>query len=395
MSRTRRRECVSASQPLRIAIVTETFLPKMDGVVRSLLELLRYLRRNGHQAMVFCPGAGETTADGFPVVHAGGVPFPPYPELRLAWRCPTLAPTLRRWQPDVVHLAGPALLGLHGLRAAHNCGVPAAGHFQTNLAAYARHYGAPWLAPLAWKYLTILHNRCAANYLPTQAIAAEARRHGMRRLRVLGRGVDAERFAPGRRSAALRAAWSVQPQDVVALYVGRLAPEKNLTKLIELAHAVPECKLVIVGDGPARAALGAALGDRAHLTGQLQGDALAAAYASADFFAFPSLTETYGQVLQEAMASGLPVLAMRAGGVPEVVEDHRTGLLCHPSAWVATARRLHASPALRSALGSEGRAVAVTRSWAVIFDQLVADYRLLANAAPSVPSTIRLLRRAG
>jgi glycosyltransferase involved in cell wall biosynthesis len=181
----------------------------------------------------------------------------------------------------------------------------------------------------------------------------------------------------------------------VALYVGRLAPEKNLTRLTELAQALPDCKLVIVGEGPARATLEARLGNRARFTGQLQGHALATAYASADFFAFPSLTETYGQVLQEAMAGGLPVLAMRAGGVLEVIDDGRTGLLCHPSAWVETARRLVASPALRSSLGAEGRAVALTRSWAAIFDQLLADYRLLANAPQVRSFKVRPLRRAG
>lgn len=251
-----------ATTPLRVAIVTETFVPKMDGVVRSILEYLRYLRRHGHDAVVFCPGNDPREVEGFPVVRAGGVRFPLYPELPLSARCPGMLPRMRAWRPDVVHLAGPALLGLHGLRVAHACGVPAAGHFQTNLALYAEHFGAPWLGPLAWRYLVGLHNRCAINYAPTEAVAAGLRGRGMREVRALGRGVDTQGCHPRFRSPDLRSSWGADGDTPVILYVGRLSPEKNLDRLADLADAVPESTLILVGDGPYRPTLAARLGAR-------------------------------------------------------------------------------------------------------------------------------------
>jgi len=368
---------------LRVAVVTETFLPKMDGIVRFLLEMLGYMRRHGHAAMVFCPGPGPDTVAGFPVIRAAGMRFPAYPELRLTLRSSRMAAAMRRWRPDLVHLAGPALLGAQGLRVARMLGIPVAGHFQTNLPQYARHYGMPWLAPLAWRYLVALHNRCDRNYTPTDIVAAEVRRHGMQRVQALPRGVDAAAFQPSYRSEAARQSWGAGPDTVVFLYAGRVAPEKNLLQLAELPNRIPNSRLVIVGDGPYRPALAEQLGAAAHFTGHLQGETLAAAYASADIFAFPSLTETFGLVVLEAMASGLPVLAMRAGGVPSVVQDGRTGLLCEPNApatWLAGAQQLVASAAWRKELGAQGRLVALERSWEATFDRLLDDYRMMAVA---------------
>jgi phosphatidylinositol alpha 1,6-mannosyltransferase len=377
-------------RPLRVAIVTETFLPKMDGIVRFLLEFLAHLRCRGQAAIVCCPGPGPARVDGFEVVRDAGVRFSPYPELRLAPCAPRMAAALLSWQPDIVHLAGPVLLGAQALQLSRLLEVPVAGHFQTNLPRYVSHYGAPWLAPLTWRYLVALHNRCARTYVPTRQVAAEVRRHGMRRVRVLPRGVDAAAFRPSLRSGAVRRGWQAGPDDLVFLYAGRVAAEKNLVRLTDLARAIPGAKIVIVGDGPYRTALESALGDRAHFTGHLHGETLAAAYASADVFAFPSRTETFGLVLLEAMASGLPILAMHAGGVPDVVEDGRNGLLCDPRAttsWVEQARRLAAEPALRHRLGEQGRQTALVRTWPAMFDRLLADYRQLTAPWPHVVGT--------
>jgi glycosyltransferase involved in cell wall biosynthesis len=296
---------------------------------------------------------------------------------------------LRRWRPDVVHLAGPVLLGAQGLRVARLLRLPVAAHFQTNLPQYALHYGVPWLGPLAWRYLVALHNRCDRTYTPTEAVADEVRRHCMQRVQVLPRGVDATAFRPHYRSEGLRRRWGAGPDDVVFVYVGRIAAEKNLLQLGRLPAAVPRSRLVIVGDGPYRPALRERLGTTAHFTGHLEGEALAAAYASADVFAFPSLTETFGLVVLEAMASGLPVLAMRAGGVPAVVAHGRTGLLCDPNdpaTWIDGALKLAASPHWRRELGRQGFLVAQERSWDVTFDRLMADYRVMAAARGSARS---------
>ena len=372
-----------ATRPLRIAIVSETFVPKMDGIVRFLVEMLGYLRRHGHAALVFCPGAGPASVSGADVVRAAALPFPLYPELQLTLRSTRMVSTLRGWQPDIVHLAGPALLGAQGLRVARLLGLPAVGHFQTNLPLYARHYGLPWLSTPAWRYLALLHNRCVCTYAPSGPAAEECRRHGLRRVSVLPRGVDITAFSPRYRSDAVRRRWGVSADQVVFLYAGRLAPEKNLLRLAELTRAMPDSRLVVVGDGPYRATLARQFGSAVSFTGYLHGEDLAAAYASADVFAFPSLTETFGLVLLEAMASGLPVLAMRAGGVPESVADGQTGILGEPAiadTWVRSARRLAESSELRRAMGERGRIAAQVRTWEATFDQLLADYRAIASS---------------
>lgn len=369
---------IPTSRPLRIAIVSETFFPKMDGIVRFLLEMLGYLQRHGHAALVFCPGDGPARVSGAAVVRASALPFPLYPELQLTLRSSRMVSALRAWQPDIVHLAGPALLGAQGLRVARLLGLPAVGHFQTNLPLYARHYGLPWLSGPAWRYLALLHNRCICTYAPSGPVAEECRRHGLHRVSVLPRGVDIAAFSPRYRSDAVRRQWGVLPDQVVFLYAGRLAPEKNLLRLAALTRALPESRLVVVGDGPYRAALARRLGGAVSFTGYLHGEELAAAYASADVFAFPSLTETFGLVVLEAMASGLPVLAMRAGGVPDSVADGLTGILSDPAVpdtWVRGAVRLADSPELRRAMGARGRDTAQHRTWDATFDRLIAGYR--------------------
>jgi glycosyltransferase involved in cell wall biosynthesis len=369
---------------LRIAIVSETFVPKMDGIVRFLLEMLGYLQRHGHAAVVFCPGPGPSSVSGATVVRAAGLPFPLYPELQLTLRSSRMVGTLRAWRPDIVHLAGPALLGAQGLRVARLLGLPAVGHFQTNLPLYARHYGLPWLSVPAWRYLARLHNRCVRTYAPSGPVAVECRTNGLERVSVLQRGVDVAAFSPRFRSDAVRRGWGVLPGQVVFLYAGRLAPEKNLLRLAELTQALPDSRLVVVGDGPYRSTLERRLGGTVTFTGYLHGEELAAAYASADVFAFPSLTETFGLVVLEAMASGLPVLAMRAGGVPDSVADGQTGMLSDPAmpeSWVQGARRFAESPELRRAMGKRGRAAAQVRTWEATFDRLIADYREIASSA--------------
>lgn len=373
---------LASPKPLRVAIVTETFVPKMDGVVRSILELLRYLRRNGHEAMVFCPGRGPEEVEGYPVVRGGGVSFPLYPELQLTLRCANMLPILRRWRPDVVHLAGPAVLGWQAIRVAAACGIPTAAHFQTNVPAYTQHYGVPHLEGLAWRYFVSLHNRCTVNYVPTPTLANEASSHGMRRLRVMGRGVDTEVFNPRFRSAALRRVWGVEPGQIALLYVGRVAAEKNLSRLVDLAVGLENSRLVIVGDGPYLPTLRHQLGRHAHFCGRLSGVNLSTAYASADMFVFPSITETFGQVIQEAMASALPVVAMRAGGSEDVVQHGVTGMLADPNdaqAWFRTVEALAGNPLYQRLFGRKGRQAALQRSWDSVFHDLLLQYRQLGD----------------
>ncbi len=238
--------------------------------------------------------------------------------------------------------------------------VPIAAHYQTDLPRYAEHFGLGAFAGMAWRRLLDIHNSCDINFAPTPSIARELQGRGMQRVQVCGRGVDSTLFNPAQRDDAFRATITGGDDRPLFLYVGRVSPEKNLATLIAVARALPGFPLLVVGDGPARGAMAAELaGMDVHFTGTLRGDDLARAYASADVFLFPSATETFGQVVREAMASGIPVVGVRAGGVQDLIDDGRTGLLCpqgDEDAFVAAARSLTEDAPLRARMGRGGAA---------------------------------------
>lgn len=372
---------------MRVAIVTETFLPKVDGIVRMLTELLGYLREAGHEALVIAPGKGPDLHEGFPVERVLGLRWRLYPGLTLARPTPRLLAILARWRPDLIHLAGPVLLGAQGAVAGRLLGVPLAAHFQTDLAKYAAHHGLAPLGLIAWRYLRGIHALTDRTYCPTPTIRRDLAAHGFRDLALCARGVDARGFHPRFRDPDLRArvlSPGADPATPILAYVGRVSPEKNLEALATIATARPDLPLLIVGDGPARPGLERALaGGRVHFTGELRGPALAAAYASADLLVCPSLTETYCQVAQEAMASGLPVAGFRAGGVRDVVRHGETGLLCDPGddrAWLAAVDALAGDAARRLRYGRQARTVAEGRTWRAVFDQLLGEYGEIVHA---------------
>ncbi len=386
---------------MRLALVTETFLPRVDGIVRMLLEFLTYLEAQGHEAVVVAPGRGADRCRGAQVLWVPGVPFPPYPGLIVAPYARRLESLFRAWRPDIVHLAGPFVLGAYALRVAQRLGIPAAGHYQTDLARLAPHYGLGAFAALTRRRLRAIHNGCTINFAPTAAVAAELRTEGIRNVQVVGRGVDTTQFHPAQRDAAWHARLTRGGDQPVLAYVGRVAPEKGLQTLIAVAQALPDCPLLVVGDGPGRAPLAQALaGHNVHFTGWLHGAELAAAYATADLFVFPSVTETFGQVVREAMASGLPVVGMAAGGVQDLVSPGSTGLLCRPADvadFVAATRRLVADSDLRRAMGHAARRQAEDYTWSAVFDQLLDWYtgltsphngaaRLRSLQAPQTPA---------
>lgn len=377
---------------MRIAIVTESFLPRTDGVVRTVIELLRYLRSHDHRALVFAAGPGPDSHAGYPVHRVRGPRCPLYPDLTLAPHAAGMRRTLSEWQPDVIHLASPCVLGAQGRAVGRRLGIPVAAHYQTDIGRYAGHFGLGALAGLLHRHLVRLHNGCDVTYAPTATVARDLRERGMHRVRVLGRGVDADLFRPDRRSTELRRRLLRPHEHTLFLYVGRLSAEKNLEALEPIVSAVPGARLIVVGDGPHRAALERRFAETAAtFLGFKHGDELATIYASADVFVFPSLTETFGQVVQEAMAAGLPVLAFGAGGVQDLLRDGVDGYLCPANdraRWVALARRLACDGALRARLGEEARHTVRSRTWDEICGRLLADYRSLAaercrRAAPS------------
>ena len=374
---------------MRIALITETFLPNVNGVVTTLCRLLEHLRSRGHEALLLAPEGAPPAYAGAEIVPMRGMPLPAYPELRITPPQPGMTARLRRFRPDLVHLAGTMALGVAGRHAARRLGAPLVGAYHTDFPAYSAHYGLGFLRDLAYTYLRWVHNSCVLTLCPSSATMADLRARGFRRLRLWGRGVDTERFHPGWRSVAWRAAVGARPNERVLLYVGRLAPEKRLDLLAEALPHLANTRLVLVGDGPARPILERRLsGAPAHFTGYLRGDDLATAYASADLFVFPSDTETFGQVIQEAMASGLPVVAARAGGAIDLVRPGETGALFTPgnvTDLCGRVRQVLEAPDRVRAMGAAGRAAAERRSWGRVMDELLGHYaRILTRRRPRI-----------
>ncbi len=305
------------STPLRIAYVTETFPPEINGVSLTAERTLHHLREAGHAVQLVRPRQpGEAPRDDAQEWRCASGPIPRYPDLRFGLARPG---ALRaRWTqaaggpPDLVHITTPGPLGWAALRAARSLGLHTAADFRTNFHAYSRHYGPGWLEPLVLGYLRRLHQLADCSFVPTPAMACALAASGFERLEVVGRGVDARQFSPRWRSDALRRSWDVDDGSPVLLHVGRLAPEKNVELALQayawLSGVRPDLRMVVVGDGPCRQRLARAH-PRVRFVGAKRGEELARHYASADLFLFPSLTDTFGNVTLEALASGLVVVA--------------------------------------------------------------------------------------
>jgi phosphatidylinositol alpha 1,6-mannosyltransferase len=342
--------------------------------------LTAHLRRRGHRALLFAPGTGVEEYDGFEVVRVPGISGVLYPDLTVSPLAPGMRHRLRDFDPDVVHLASPAALGVCGAWAARRLGVPVVAHYQTDLLAYARAYGGSLLALAAGAAERRFHNRCTVTYAPTPPMAEELCRRGFERVRISGRGVDTALFRPGRPGAlAARGLWPAGDGPRV-LCVSRLAREKGLGRVVRIASEHPELRFLVVGIGPMADELRRTAPPTLRLAGLREGEDLADVYAAADLFLHPASTETFGQVIQEAMASGLPVVGVRAGGVGWLVEEGLTGFLAEPPGdglgeiLAAAARR----PDLPE-LGAAARRAVAGRSWAATFDALLDDYAALAR----------------
>ena len=363
-----------------IRLVTETFSPDINGVATTLGCLVGALRERGHRVEVTCP-RGRSRRDLGDGVEVPGLALPFYPEVRFG--LPRRRAFLEEWRedpPDVVHIATEGPLGASALAAARALDLPVTTSLHTNFHAYARAYRMGWLAAPVKRYLRRFHNRSAGTFIPTEKQAAELAENGFERLIVLGRGVDTDLFSPARRDTSLRASWGADDRTPVLIHVGRLAAEKNLDLLVEamdLARSVePTTRLVIVGDGPERAMLERHL-PGAIFTGALRGEALARHYASADAFLFPSLTETFGIVVLEAMASGLDCLSFDYAAGRMLIEPGVNGLLAPVDAPEAF---LDQVPALLGDDATERRArareTALQYGWSAVIDSF--EHNLLA-----------------
>jgi len=364
---------------LDIAFVTETYPPEVNGVAMTVGRLVGGLRERGHRVSVVRPRQGRDDSDSEHELALSGLPLPGYPGLRFG--LPAGRRLARHWlqrRPDFVHVVTEGPLGWSAVNTARRLGIPVTSGFHTNFDRYSAHYGVGWMRPAVAAYLRSLHRRTLATMVPTAALAGELAGSGIAGVRVVGRGVDTTLYDPARRSHALRSSWGASGQAPVCLYVGRLAPEKNLVlvrktfKAIQAHH--PAACMVWVGDGPSAKQL--ASEDREHhFAGLRLGEDLAAHYASADLFLFPSLTETYGNVVPEAMASGLPVLAFRSAAAAELIRDRVDGLAVLPgdeNAYVAGALELALSMDGLAILGRSAREAMLPRNWGCVVDSFEA-----------------------
>lgn len=366
---------------LRVAVVTETYPPEVNGVAMTLGRMVAALQARNHQVQLIRPrqGAGDaaTARDNFEEVLKPGLPIPRYDSLRMG--LPARQGLIKLWQvkrPDVVQVATEGPLGWSAVSAAHRLRIPVASDFHTNFHSYSRHYGVGWLRKPIAAYLRKFHNKALVTMVPTAEMRDALTAGGYRNVRVVARGVDTRLFTPMRRSRQLRESWGVADDDPVALVVGRLAPEKNLPAVLEAFDAMrrtnARAKLVFVGDGPERAMLERRFPEHV-FAGMRIGEDLACHYASGDVFLFASLTETFGNVTLEAMASGLAVVAYDYAAARQHIRHEASGLLAPPEAqreFAALAANLAGDSARVRALGNAARRVAEGVDWEVVYDDL-------------------------
>lgn len=365
---------------MRIALFTETFLPKIDGIVTRLCQTVRHLQRNGHQVLVVAPEGGLAHYEGAQIYGVSGFPLPLYPELKLALPRPAIGKALEAFDPDLIHVANPAVLGLAGLYYAEKFHLPLVASYHTHLPQYLKYYGLGFLEEVLWSLLRLGHNRAQLNLCTSTAMVAELKAHGIRHLDLWQRGVDVELFHPQRQSQEMRDFLSQgHPEAPLLLYVGRLSAEKEIEQIKPILEQIPQARLALVGNGPHREALEKHFaGTPTHFVGYLRGERLAAAFASADVFVFPSRTETLGLVLLEAMAAGCPVVAANSGGIPDIVTDGVNGFLFDPmdaQGAITACQRLFDSPGDRETLRQNARQEAERWSWAAATQQLERYYR--------------------
>ncbi len=383
---------------MRVTIVTETYFPQVNGVSRTLGELVRHLLAAGDEVQLIHPNYGQQAAEGvapqdrhavrsvvLPFYKELHLPLPPFGGVRRA---------IQRFRPDILHIATEATLGLAALRFALRRRIPVVSSFHTNFDQYSQHYRVGWARGVIEGYLRWFHNRTRETYVPSRATIAQLEPIGFERLVLWQRGVDASMFHPDRPGrSAVRKALGWGEDDPVIAYVSRIAPEKNVDHLAEaLAKVIarrPDARILMVGDGPSRLALERRLGASARFVGYKTGADVADHYAAADLFAFASKTETFGNVVLEAMASGLPVVALRAGGVGETVRPGQTGILIDPDQppdrMADALVGLIEHPVERRRMAGEARLYAEGQSWEAIMGGLRDRYRTIVDSRCVAP----------
>lgn len=381
---------------MRVALVSETWAPEINGVAHTLDQLAHHLATRNVNLQLVRPrpqqGGREGRAERDMQVRAFSLPG--YADVKVglpAWR--RLSNLWRESRPDVIYIATEGPLGWAALATARHLSIPVVGGFHTNFDQYAANYHLRWASGIVGAGLRYFHNRCQMTLVPTRAQAERLYQRGFQRVNILGRGIDAQRFSPARRDAHLRAQWGVDGDQPVALYAGRLASEKNTPLLVRtlraMQEAYPRLRTVLVGDGPERQHLEHQLPE-AIFTGFLSGEALARHYASADIFLFPSHSETYGNVVPEAMASGLPVVAFDQAAASELIADTHEGCLIDANgddAFVQASVDLCLQPASRARMGRAAREKVAHQSWDLVGERFFTYLTLTAQETPHALTT--------
>lgn len=366
---------------MRLAIFSDTYLPQVNGVARTVDRISSYLSNQDVPCLIFAPNCGLLPQSSENLHNFPAFNLPLYPECKIALPYyPKIRKILDEFKPDLLHLVTEFSMGLCGLKYASEQSLPVVASYTTNFSRYMAYYKLGFLEKITWRYLRWFHNQCHLNYCPSQTVKDELEIEGFRDIAIWGRGIDTEFFSPDKKSDILK---RIAPdKSLFYLYVGRLAPEKDLDVLFNawqiVSKGVPEAHLVITGDGPLANELKQKYGAGVTFTGYRHGEDLAAVYASGDVFVFPSTTETFGNVVLEAMAAGLPVVAAAAGGVKNLLVDGDNGIVCGPrnhhemaSAMLSLAKNNE----LRAKMSLRARQFALKQTWEAILGNLLNSYK--------------------
>ncbi|NRD77397.1 glycosyltransferase family 1 protein [Bacillus sp. BRMEA1] len=372
---------------MKIAIFTDTFYPEINGVARTLKRLTAYLEEKHISFKIFAPYSYDNDSNDTHILRIKSLPFYLYPECRLAIPNPLfIKKELQNFAPDVIHVVTPFTMGLCGTYFSRKLKIPLVGSYHTNFDSYLTFYNLSFLSKLLWKYMLWFYRPCKKIFVPSHETMHQLQKHGFQNLDIWTRGVNCELFHPFYHHDSIRKQYGISKKFLIT-YAGRLAPEKDVITFLHAAKLLPDeinqhIQWLVVGDGPLREELQHTAPENMLFTGYLSGNSLAEVYSASDLFVFPSSSETFGNVVLEALASGTPAICANSGGVKNIINAGKTGELCTPARPQEFAQAIHSlliNESLRKQMGIEGRKYALTQRWEAIFDQLICHYDHVVN----------------